>query len=372
VKAYRWPHLPLNPFDLEFFDVPVYLAECSQPLTLEEFHNLKLFFRDSLKHRTVVLLREYPQFVSAVDTDLVDHWGSFAGSSDLLHLFLSESSPKVLHSLEKERVQTRVRSFLEQLSTTLARREFGRMDLSVFPRFLFNALRMLILEQEIRQGNWVFPITPVEVAEYLARRTPLGSAFPGKLLAEYERGAGRRGHFDERLLPKCRSLLTTMLEISRQRQSWEPLAIMNELPDESLLKISVAVVTADRPLLLERCLQSLTRLTRFPDELVVADNSHDVSVRQMVNQLQAPFPIQYFKLDQVGVARGRNAAARAAQGEIIAFVDDDATVEPEWLEGLERVFLRDPQVGLAAGSILNMACGRKDLVWNFMETVEKI
>jgi cellulose synthase/poly-beta-1,6-N-acetylglucosamine synthase-like glycosyltransferase len=65
-------------------------------------------------------------------------------------------------------------------------------------------------------------------------------------------------------------------------------------------------------------------------------------------------------------------AARIAKGEVIAFLDDDASVDPEWLEQLERVFLRDPRIGLAGGAILNMACGRNDLVWRFMETVEKI
>ena len=65
-------------------------------------------------------------------------------------------------------------------------------------------------------------------------------------------------------------------------------------------------------------------------------------------------------------------AARAAQGEIIAFIDDDACVTPDWLERLERVFLRDKQIGLASGSTSNMKCGRKDRLWKFMEVVEKL
>ena len=339
---------------------------------MEEFHNLKVYYRNNLRNQTVVLLREYPQFLSSVDSDLVEHWGSFPGSSDLLHLYLEESGKRILTQLERKRIETRTRSFLEQLSATLSHPEFGRMDLSIFPLFLLNALRVLIFSIEFRQGRWQLPLTAAQVVAYLAGQTPLLPAFPDKLLAHYEIVTQGKGRFDERLMPKSRALLAEMLKISQGGRSWESLKILNDMPDEHRLKISAVIITANRPLQLERCLQSLVQLTRPPEELLVVDNGKDASARRVVDKFQAPFPIQYLNLDQVGVARGRNVAARVAQGEIIAFVDDDAAVTPHWLENLERVFLRDPHIGLAAGSILNMKCGRKDMVWKFMEAVEKI
>jgi hypothetical protein len=231
---------------------------------------------------------------------------------------------------------------------------------------------VLIFSIEFRQGRWQLPLTAAQVVAYLAGQTPLLPAFPDKLLAHYEIVTQGKGRFDERLMPKSRALLAEMLKISQGGRSWESLKILNDMPDEHRLKISAVIITANRPLQLERCLQSLVQLTRPPEELLVVDNGKDASARRVVDKFQAPFPIQYLNLDQVGVARGRNVAARVAQGEIIAFVDDDAAVTPHWLENLERVFLRDPHIGLAAGSILNMKCGRKDMVWKFMEAVEKI
>ena len=86
VRVFQWPQLPLNPFDLCLFPAPVYLLDCSRPLELGVFQEVKKFCRTNLKNEAVVLLRENPWFLSSVDAELVEHWGSFPGSSDLLHL----------------------------------------------------------------------------------------------------------------------------------------------------------------------------------------------------------------------------------------------------------------------------------------------
>ena len=110
----------------------------------------------------------------------------------------------------------------------------------------------------------------------------------------------------------------------------------------------------------------------MPEELIVVDSGRDSLTRSIVEQCRAGFPIQYVYSEPSGVAGARNIAARIAKGDVIAFLDDDASVDPEWLAHLERVFLRDPRIGLAGGAILNMECGRSDRVWKFMKAVEKI
>ena len=47
VKTIHWPHLPLNPFDMHFFNTPAYVLEFSQPITLEELRALKVFYQKS-------------------------------------------------------------------------------------------------------------------------------------------------------------------------------------------------------------------------------------------------------------------------------------------------------------------------------------
>jgi GT2 family glycosyltransferase len=50
-------------------------------------------------------------------------------------------------------------------------------------------------------------------------------------------------------------------------------------------------------------------------------------------------------------SRKKNAGAAAAQGEIVAFVDDDVVVAPDWAEAMLAAFA-DAQVGLASGPSL--------------------
>ena len=372
VSGIHWPQLPLNPFDLDLFISPAYLVVCGEFLGLEEFHKLKTFYRDRLKGKAGVFLLENSRFLSSVDSELVDHWGGFPESSDLLYLLLGNGNPKTLSEIERKRIGARARSFAEQLKAIVENPDFGRMDLSVFPLFLLNALRVLIFQNELNRGKWQWLMTAGQTVDYLTRHTPLSPAFIGKLARQYENRMNGEAHFDERLMPKCRILLNRMLEISLNGRTWESLENLNSMADEHRLFVSAAIITADRPEQLKRCLDSLSRLSRLPEELIVVDNGRNPLTRSIVEESRAGFPVRYLLRELPGVAGARNMAARAAKGEVIAFLDDDASVDPEWLEHLERAFLRDPKIGLAGGAILNMECGRNDRIWKFMEAVEKI
>ncbi len=49
-----------------------------------------------------------------------------------------------------------------------------------------------------------------------------------------------------------------------------------------------------------------------------------------------------------GLTRARNLGARAARGELVAYIDDDAIAEPSWLDGMVREF-HDPSVAAVGG-----------------------
>jgi glycosyltransferase involved in cell wall biosynthesis len=77
---------------------------------------------------------------------------------------------------------------------------------------------------------------------------------------------------------------------------------------------------------LRRCLASLARQAPAPPfELVVASAS-----RPQVDA-EFPVPVEWVPAESRNPAARRNLAARRAQGEILAFVDDDAEAEPGWL-----------------------------------------
>jgi GT2 family glycosyltransferase len=59
-----------------------------------------------------------------------------------------------------------------------------------------------------------------------------------------------------------------------------------------------------------------------------------------------------------GLNVARNRGVREARGSIVAFVDDDCTVDPGWLAGFRRAF-EDPDVGFATGRTEPLSLARR-------------
>ncbi|HEX2265940.1 MAG TPA: glycosyltransferase family 2 protein, partial [Solirubrobacterales bacterium] len=100
---------------------------------------------------------------------------------------------------------------------------------------------------------------------------------------------------------------------------------------------------------LEACLASLRRQTRPPLEtIVVVDHNEELleKVRERFPDVKA-IPNRRPR----GLAGARNAGIAVAGGEVVAFIDDDARAEPEWLAELEKAFDGNGVVG-AGGALL--------------------
>lgn len=65
------------------------------------------------------------------------------------------------------------------------------------------------------------------------------------------------------------------------------------------------------------------------------------------------------------------AACLAEKGHSILGIEIDPE-KPDRLDRIERAFLRNSRIGLASDASLNMKCGRDDIVYKFMEVVEKL
>lgn len=112
--------------------------------------------------------------------------------------------------------------------------------------------------------------------------------------------------------------------------------------------ISVIVCTRDRPLALQGCLKSLKQLDYPTYEVIVVDNaSKDKATQQTV--LKSPF--RYVKESRPGLSWARNCGVAEAKYDIIAFVDDDVQVDPNWLHGLAYAF-ENPQVAATTGLVM--------------------
>ncbi|WP_316014409.1 glycosyltransferase family 2 protein [Roseobacter sp. HKCCA0434] len=104
--------------------------------------------------------------------------------------------------------------------------------------------------------------------------------------------------------------------------------------------VSAIVVSRDRAASLDRTIAAL-RLQRpvQPEIVVVSNGAPPEGVDRHV------------RFDDANVAAARNAGIAAAGGEVLAFCDDDAVPEPDWLDRLMPAF-DDPAVAAAGGPVL--------------------
>jgi GT2 family glycosyltransferase len=99
--------------------------------------------------------------------------------------------------------------------------------------------------------------------------------------------------------------------------------------------------------MLRDLLLSLRNLkTRADDrcEVLVVDNDPSGSARMVVEQLSGnwagPMTVRYVHEGRLGASFARNRGIDEAQGEIIAFLDDDEVVSPGWLMAIVACFQR--------------------------------
>ncbi len=129
--------------------------------------------------------------------------------------------------------------------------------------------------------------------------------------------------------------------------------------------VSVVVTTCDRPDQLLRTLDSLLLQTYPALELIVVDNrpgagpTHDVVRRRY----GADPRVRYVTEPRVGLSAARNAGLAHVQGEIVAFTDDDVTVDRHWLSSLAHAFLQHRDVACVTGLILPLELETTPQLW---------
>jgi O-antigen biosynthesis protein len=115
--------------------------------------------------------------------------------------------------------------------------------------------------------------------------------------------------------------------------------------------ISVIIATRERPRLLARALASLAALD-YPDyEILVVDNDPETDATRETAE-HAAGPVRYLRTRRRGVSAAHNHGVRHATGSILAFTDDDVTVDRDWLAAIAESFAADPRIGCVTGLIM--------------------
>lgn len=122
------------------------------------------------------------------------------------------------------------------------------------------------------------------------------------------------------------------------------------MPAASTVTMTVAVCTRDRPELLARLLHSIAGQSREPHEVLIVDNAPaSERTRELV---RGKFPLcRYVREPVPGLDFARNRALREATGTVLAFIDDDAVAESNWVEATEQVFADNPRIAACMGKV---------------------
>jgi glucosyl-dolichyl phosphate glucuronosyltransferase len=118
--------------------------------------------------------------------------------------------------------------------------------------------------------------------------------------------------------------------------------------------LSLVIPSFDRPELALRCLASVQDQTLAEFEVLLVDNKADPHLRARIESFNsgARVPARYVPERELGLHNARHAGARAAQGEVLVFTDDDALFEPKWLAAYARCFEEQSEMAAAGGPIL--------------------
>ena len=121
--------------------------------------------------------------------------------------------------------------------------------------------------------------------------------------------------------------------------------------------ISVIICTYNRDKYIYNVLKSLAlgTLEHSAYEIILVDNNCTDNTRSEVDHFCNVFPqvsLRYFVETNQGLSHARNRGIRESKGDILVYVDDDATVNPEYLKTYADWFESHPETDAAGGPII--------------------
>jgi len=120
------------------------------------------------------------------------------------------------------------------------------------------------------------------------------------------------------------------------------------------VRISLLIATRDRRASLERCLDAVGRAQAAGSvEVIVVDNGSPDGTGALLDDYarRAPFPLVALGEPRGGKSRALNTGLARAAGDVIAFIDDDVYIAPDYFARMMEVFERN-DVGYCGGRIL--------------------
>jgi glycosyltransferase involved in cell wall biosynthesis len=138
----------------------------------------------------------------------------------------------------------------------------------------------------------------------------------------------------------------------QQRAALPWLRTRAELLDEAPFA-SVVICSRDRTEGLARTLSAAAAMDYPRFEVVLVDNAPTGDGnRRLIEEGSWAAPVRYVAEPRPGLSWARNAGVHAAEGTLVAFLDDDEIPDRYWLAEYARAFAEVPSAGVATGLIL--------------------
>ncbi|HFJ9507877.1 glycosyltransferase [Bacillus cereus group sp. MYBK245-2] len=120
-------------------------------------------------------------------------------------------------------------------------------------------------------------------------------------------------------------------------------------------KLTIAICTFNRVDLLIETIQSLSELKNINDaQVIIVDNNSTDGTRAEVEKLigDLNYNLEYINEKRQGLSYARNTAIQRASCEYIAFLDDDAIPDSEWINTIIAAFEKDLTLYAIGGKII--------------------
>jgi len=121
---------------------------------------------------------------------------------------------------------------------------------------------------------------------------------------------------------------------------------INDMKDDKST-CTIAVCTFNRAKLLEQTLKSIKRQSYPYFQILVIDNASTDCTRTIVEKYNARYVLE----KKQGIANARNAAIDNSRSDYLAFLDDDETVDIDWLANMINA-LEKKSADMATGPVL--------------------
>jgi glucosyl-dolichyl phosphate glucuronosyltransferase len=131
------------------------------------------------------------------------------------------------------------------------------------------------------------------------------------------------------------------------------------------IAVSVVIPTFNRAAGVERLLDDLVhQSTSRPYEVIVVDNASTDDTSSIVRRIASAHPLVRYACERArGASHARNRGIALANGPIVAFVDDDIRVAPDWIDALCRAFEGDPSLDCVGGRVAPRWPGTSPPAW---------